>query len=169
MERPQKLILTFDDLPLQEAIKKLFDDPDFIRSEALLITDAGREWILQKVIGNLPKELTGHYRFEHILLSVNQFRKLNQDHIQKRLIILEHARNQMTPKCFYQGKVSTECSNEIDLEKPIIQSLEEKDSKSDLELLTMAMISLSSDPQLLTLGPESVTQAEHSVCLTLSA
>lgn len=32
-----KLILTFEDLPLQEAVYKLFADPDFIRSEALLI------------------------------------------------------------------------------------------------------------------------------------
>jgi hypothetical protein len=36
MHKPPKLILTFDDLPLQEAIKKLFEDPAFVRSEALL-------------------------------------------------------------------------------------------------------------------------------------
>ena len=50
MKKPNKLILTFDDLPLQEAIRKLFEDPAFVRSETLLITDEGREWILQKVI-----------------------------------------------------------------------------------------------------------------------
>lgn len=117
MRRPKKLILTFDDLPLQEAIRKLFEDAEFVRSESLLITDAGREWILQKVIASLPQGLIGHYRFEHILLSVNQFRKLNKDHVQKRLIILEHARNMRKAKCFYQGKVTTECSHEIDLDR----------------------------------------------------
>lgn len=117
MQTPKKLILAFDDLPLQEAIRKLFEEPEFVRSEALLITDGGREWILQKVISNLPKPLIGHFRFEHILLSVNQFRKLNKHHIQKRLIILEHARNMRNPRCFYEGKVSTPCSNEIDLDR----------------------------------------------------
>ena len=117
MQKPKKLVLTFDDLPLQEAIKKLFEDPDFIRSESLLITDVGREWILQKVIGALPQNLIGHFRFEHILLSVNQFRKLNKDHVQKRLIILEHARNMKKPRCFYNGKVPTQCSNDIDLDR----------------------------------------------------
>lgn len=117
MRPPKKLILTFEDLPLQEAIKKLFDDPEFVRSESLLITDAGREWVLQKVIGYLPKEFIGYFRFEHILLSVNQFRKLNKDHIHKRLIILEHARNMKTPACFYAGKVSTSCSTQIDLDR----------------------------------------------------
>ncbi len=117
LHRPKKLILTFDDLPLQEAIKKLFEDAEFVRSESLLITDVGREWVLQKVISSLPKDLIGHFRFEHILLSVNQFRKLNQDHIQKRLIILEHARNMRKPRCFYGGKVGTPCSEEIDLDR----------------------------------------------------
>lgn len=117
MHKPSKLILTFDDLPLQEAIKSLFEEPAFVRSEALLITDVGREWVLQKVIANLPKDLIGRFRFEHILLSVNQFRKLNKDHIQKRLIILEHARNMKKPGCFYDGKVSTPCSNEVDLDR----------------------------------------------------
>jgi len=41
MHTPPKLILTFDDLPLQEATRLLFEDSDFVRSEALLITDAG--------------------------------------------------------------------------------------------------------------------------------
>lgn len=117
MHKPKKLVLTFDDLSLQEAIKKLFEDPDFLRSEALLITDAGREWILQKVIGSLPHNLIRHYRFEHILLSVNQFRKLSKDHAQKRLIIIEHARNMKKPHCFYQGKVATPCSSAVDLDR----------------------------------------------------
>ena len=117
MHPPTKLVLTFDDLPLEQAIKKLFDDPDFVRSESLLITDTGREWILQKVIANLPKESIGSFRFEHILLSVNQFRKLNKEHIQKRLIIIEHARNMKEPKCFYSGKVNTPCSLEVDLDR----------------------------------------------------
>ena len=117
MHKPKKLTLTFDDLPLQEAIKKLFEDPEFVRSESILITDVGREWILQKVIRALPQQLIGHFRFERILLSVNQFRKLNKEHLHKRLIILEHARNMKKPKCFYQGKVGTDCSNEIDLDR----------------------------------------------------
>jgi hypothetical protein len=117
MRRPKKLTLTFEDLPLQESIKKLFEDPEFVRSEALLITDAGREWILQKVISELPQSLVGHFRFEHILLSVNQFRKLNKANIKKRLIILEHARNLKKPKCFYKDKIGTPCSNEIDLDR----------------------------------------------------
>jgi len=117
MHKPKKMILTFDDLPLQEAIRKLFEDPEFVRSEALLITDVGREWILQKVIGSLPQDLIGRFRFEHILLSVNQFRKLNKDHVQKRLIILDHARNMKNHRCFYHGKVVTPCSDEIDLDR----------------------------------------------------
>jgi hypothetical protein len=67
-----RLLVTFADLPLQEAIRQLFVDPDFVRSEALLISDRGREWILQKIIANLPHDLVGTYRFEHILLSVSQ-------------------------------------------------------------------------------------------------
>lgn len=38
----KKLIVTFDDLPLQEAIRKLFDDPEFVRTESLLIEEEGR-------------------------------------------------------------------------------------------------------------------------------
>lgn len=117
MHKPPKLILTFDDLPLQEAVRLLFEDTEFVRSEALLITDTGREWVLQKVISNLPGHLVGHYRFEHILLSVNQFRKLSKEHVQKRLIILEHARNMKDAGCFYAGKVSTACSREVDLDR----------------------------------------------------
>ena len=112
-----RLMVTFDDLPLQEAIRKLFDDPDFVRSEALLISDQGREWILQKVIANLSHDLVGTYRFEHILLSVNQFRKLNKEHLAKRLLILEHARNMQQADCFYKGKVRTECTGEVDLDR----------------------------------------------------
>lgn len=117
MHNSPRLILTFDDLPLQQAIRKLFEVPEFVRSESLLITDVGREWILQRVIGNLPKQLIGHYRFEHILLSVNQFRKLNKEHLQKRLIVLDHARNMRNPACFYGGKVSTPRSTEVDLDR----------------------------------------------------
>lgn len=117
MKKSTRQILTFDDLPLQEAIRQLFDDPDFVRSEALLITDEGREWILQKVIATLPKELIGHYRFEHILLSVNQYRKMCQKHVQKRLIVLEHARKMTTAECFYRGKVGTPCSDQVDLDR----------------------------------------------------
>ena len=95
----------------------MFEHPDFVRSEALLITDAGREWILQNVIANLPPSLVGHYRFEHILLSVNQFRKLGQDALHKRLIVLDHARNMNEPCCFYSKKVATECSREVDLDR----------------------------------------------------
>ena len=113
----EKLVITFDDLPLQEAVRKLFEDPEFVRTESLLITEQGREWVLQKIIVNLPKECIGKYRFEKILLSVNQFRKLNRAHLQKRLIILEHARTLTAPECFYKGKVGTECSNEVDLDR----------------------------------------------------
>ena len=115
--RRQRLVITFDDLPLQEAIRKLFEDPEFVRTESLLIEEQGREWILQKVIGNLPSECIGKYRFERILLSVNQFRKLDQEHLNKRLIILEHARNMRIPECFYKGKVGSECSEEVDLDR----------------------------------------------------
>lgn len=115
--KPQKLQLTFDELPLQEAVRKIFEIPDFVRSETLLITDTGREWILQNVISRLPSSLIGYYRFEHILLSVNHFRKLSKDSLQKRLIVLEHARNMNVACCFYEGKVSTECSCEVDLDR----------------------------------------------------
>ena len=113
----QRLVITFDDLALQEAVRKLFEDPEFVRTESLLIEEKGREWVLQKIIANLPKECIGNYRFERILLSVNQFRKLNQEHLKKRLIILEHARKMTAPECFYKGKVRTECSNEVDLDR----------------------------------------------------
>jgi hypothetical protein len=113
----EKLIITFDDLPLQEAVRKLFEDPEFVRTESLLIEEQGREWVLQKVIANLPKERVGKYRFEKILLSVNQFRKLDKEHLKKRLIILEHARKMTAPECFYKGKVTSECSNEVDLDR----------------------------------------------------
>ncbi|HLA86128.1 MAG TPA: hypothetical protein VJL29_15180 [Thermoguttaceae bacterium] len=117
-KRPrQKLTITFDDLPLQEAVRKLFEDPEFVRTESLLIEERGREWILQKIIANLPQECIGKYRFETILLSVNQFRKLNQEHLKKRLIILEHARKMTVHECFYRGKVETECSKEVDLDR----------------------------------------------------
>ena len=111
------MTLTFEELPLQEAVRKVFEYPDFVRSEALLITDAGREWVLQNVIVNLPSELVGHYRFEHILLSVNHFRKLGKEALHKRLIVLEHARNMKEPCCFYRGKVGSDCSNEVDLDR----------------------------------------------------
>jgi hypothetical protein len=113
----ERLIITFDDLPLQEAIRKLFEESDFVRSEALLISDRGREWILQKIIANLPHGLVGAYRFEHILLSVNQFRKLNKEHLAKRLLILEHARKMQKAECFYKGKLITDCSYEVDLDR----------------------------------------------------
>jgi len=112
-----RLLVTFADLPLQEAIRKLFLDPDFVRSEALLISDRGREWILQKIIANLPHDLVGAYRFEHILLSVNQFRKLNKEHLAKRLLILDHARKMQKAECFYRGKLTTDCSIEVDLDR----------------------------------------------------
>ena len=70
----QKLFITFEDLPLLEAVRKLFDDPEFVRTESLLIEEQGREWVLQKIIANLPVDCLGKYRFEKILLSVNQFR-----------------------------------------------------------------------------------------------
>jgi hypothetical protein len=113
----QKLIITFDDLPLQEAVRKLFDDPEFVRTESLLIEQEGREWVLQKVIANLPKDCVGKYSFDRILLSVNGFRKLSREHLRKRLIILEHARKMTVPECFYAGKVGTKCSNEVDLDR----------------------------------------------------
>jgi hypothetical protein len=115
--RRQKLVITFDDLPLQEAIRKLFEDPEFVRTESLLIEERGREWVLQKVIANLPQECIGKYRFERILLCVNQFRKLNQEHLRKRLIILDHARKMTAAECFYRGKVGTDCSDEVDLDR----------------------------------------------------
>lgn len=114
---PKKMLLTFSDLPLQEAIRKLFDDRDFVRSESILITDVGREWVLQKIIASLPAELIGFYRFEHILLSVNQYRKLNKEHLAKRRIILQHAQNMRVARCFYEGKVDSSCSNEVDLDR----------------------------------------------------
>jgi len=52
-----------------------------------------------------------------MLLAVNQFRKLNQDHLKKRLIILEHTRKMTDAECFYRGKVPTECSDEVDLDR----------------------------------------------------
>lgn len=112
-----KLVVTFDDLPLHESVRQLFDDPEFVRTESLLIEDAGREWVIQKVISYLPRDHIGHYRFERILLAVNQFRKLNQEHRKKRLIILEHTRKMTRAECFYKGKVGTECSNEVDLDR----------------------------------------------------
>jgi len=117
MHKSNKLILTFDDLPLQIAIRKLFDEPGFVRSEITLITDEGREWILQKIIASLPVEELGHYRFEHILLSVNQYRKLGKKSLQKRIIILDHAEKQKKHGCFYDGKLKTACTAEIDLDR----------------------------------------------------
>jgi hypothetical protein len=113
----KNLVLTFDDLPLHEAVRRLFEEPGFVRSEALLIEDEGREWVLQKVISYLPREYVGRFRFEKILLAVNQFRKLNRVHRQKRLIILEHARKMTLAECFYKGKVGSECSIEVDLDR----------------------------------------------------
>lgn len=115
--RSSKMILTFEDLILQEAVFKLFQDPDFVRSELLLIKDEGREWVLQKVISHLPPSHIGVYRFEKILLSVNQFRKMGKEHVTKRLIILAHARNMKEPHCFYRGKVSTPCTELVDLDR----------------------------------------------------
>lgn len=112
-----RLIITFDDLPLQEAVRKLFAQSDFVRTESLLIEQEGREWVLQQIIASLPRECIGRYSFERILLSVNQFRKLNQEHLKKRLIILEHARKMVVHECFYKGKVGSECSNEVDLDR----------------------------------------------------
>ncbi|MEE9311754.1 MAG: HNH endonuclease signature motif containing protein [Planctomycetota bacterium] len=117
MPPQKKMTITFDDLPLQLAIRELFSDPSFVRSEALLITDAGREWILQKIIANLSREFVGHYRFERILLSVNQFRKLDKGALSKRLIVLEHADKQKSHNCFYEGKLNSACSTEIDLDR----------------------------------------------------
>jgi len=117
MPKPSKLTLTFNDLPLQIAIRKLFDEPGFVRSEITLITDEGREWILQKIIATLPVGKIGHYRFEHILLSVNQYRKLGKESLQKRKIILDHAEKQNEHGCFYDGKLKTGCSSEIDLDR----------------------------------------------------
>ncbi len=113
----KKLLITFDDLPLLEAVRKLYDEPGFVRTEAMLIEDEGREWVLQQVIAHLPTHCIGRYRFERILLSVNQFRKLNQEHRRKRLIILEHAKNMIEHQCFYSGKVQTDCTNEVDLDR----------------------------------------------------
>jgi len=113
----QKLIVTFDDLPLQEAVRTLFGDAEFVRTESLLIEQEKREWVLQKIIANLPHDCIGKYSFERILLSVNQFRKLNQEHLKKRLIILEHARKMTSFECFYKGKVGSQCSNEVDLDR----------------------------------------------------
>lgn len=115
--RTTKLLITFDDLPLLEAIRQLFDNPGFIRSEATLISDAGREWTLQNLISFLPHDMVGAYRFEHMLLLVNQFRKLNKDHKHKRLIILDHAKKMKKPQCFYADKLTTPCSQEIDLDR----------------------------------------------------
>ncbi len=117
MHKPSRLLLTFDDLPLQLAIRMLFQDADFVRSEVPLITDSGREWTLQKIIVNLPAELLGHYRFEHILLSVNQYRKLSKESRHKREIILQHAAKQKHHSCFYEGKLETDCSVEVDLDR----------------------------------------------------
>lgn len=115
--KPEKLRITFDDLPLAEAIRQLFDTENYIKSEATLISDAGREWTLQKIISLLPHELSGKYSFERILLLVNQFRKLNEEHRRKRILILDHARNLTKSQCFYSGKLSTPCSDEVDLDR----------------------------------------------------
>lgn len=113
----EKLKITFDDLPLLEAIRQLFDEPGHVRSEISLISDEGREWTLQKVISLLPHDMVGKYRFERILLLANQFRKLNKDHRAKRLLILDHFRNMKHAQCFYRGKLGTACSEEIDLDR----------------------------------------------------
>ena len=105
------------DLPLQIAIRDLFDKPEFPKSESILITDIGREFVLQQIISRLPRPLLGSYRFEHILLSVNQFRKLNQDARDKRLIVIAHAEKANVHECFYKGKVSTPCTDEVDLDR----------------------------------------------------
>ena len=115
--KPEKLRITFDDLPLIEAIRQLFVSENYIKSEATLISDAGREWTLQKVISLLPHELAGKYSFERILLLVNQFRKLGKEHADKRKLILDHAKNMTKAQCFYFGKLSTPCSDEIDLDR----------------------------------------------------
>lgn len=112
-----RLIITFDDLPLLEAVRKLFARSDFVRTESLLIEQVGREWVLQQIIASLPREYVGEYSFERILLSVNQFRKLSQAHLKKRLIVLEHARKMVVAECFYKGKVGSECSVEVDLDR----------------------------------------------------
>lgn len=117
MNSADRLILTFDDLPLQIAIRKLFDDPTFVRSEITLITDEGRESILQQIIANLDVESVGRYRFEHILLSVNQYRKLGKSSKNKREIIIGHAEKQKTHGCFYDGKVDSSCSIWVDLDR----------------------------------------------------
>jgi len=117
MRNTSRLLLTFEDLPLQIAIRKLFEQPGFVRSEISLITDEGREYTLQKIIANLPAEKIGYYRFEHILLSVNQYRKLGKESLQKRNIILDHAEKQKMHSCFYEGKLTTACSSEIDLDR----------------------------------------------------
>lgn len=115
--KTQKMKITFDDLPLLEAIYQLFQDPEYVKSELTLISDVGREWTLQKVITLLPHHMVGKYRFERILLLVNQFRKLGKEHRFKRDIILQHARNMSIAQCFYKGKLSTACSEEIDLDR----------------------------------------------------
>ena len=89
----------------------------FVRSESLLISDRGREWIIQQVICKLPSEAIGFYRFEHILLSVNQFRKMDKAHRAKRQIIIAHAKKMQRAECFYRGKLSTDCSEEVDLDR----------------------------------------------------
>ncbi len=119
MPPPQikRQVLTFDDLPLQDAIAKLFDSPGFVKSELTLISDEGREWILQSVISLLPQTHIGAYRFEHILLSINQFRKMGKESLAKRRIIIGHARKLQQIECFYQGKLTTQCSHEVDLDR----------------------------------------------------
>lgn len=115
--RQMRRSITFDDLPLQQAIAGLFDEQDFVRSEVLLISEAGREWILQQVISKLPHEMIGKYRFERILLSVNQFRKMDKQGLAKRKIVIEHASKVQKAECFYRGKLATECTEEVDLDR----------------------------------------------------
>ena len=109
--------ITFDDLPLQQAIAELFNEQDFVRSELLLIAEEDREWILQQVIFKLPHDMIGKYRFEHILLSVNQFRKMDKVSRAKRLLVIQHSRKMQKAECFYRGKLATECTNEVDLDR----------------------------------------------------
>lgn len=115
--RQSRQVITFDDLQLQQAIAELFNEQGFVKSELLLISDQGREWILQQVISKLPHEMVGEYRFEHILLSVNQFRKMDKVSRVKRLLIIQHARKMQKAECFYRGKLATNCSDEVDLDR----------------------------------------------------
>jgi len=109
--------ITFEVLPLWEAVHQLNQNPKFVNSDRILIENESREWVLQAIISHLPKNCINKFTFDEMLMVVTKYRKLGEECRAKRLIILEHARGMVTPRCFYAGKVSSPCTNEVDLDR----------------------------------------------------